>query len=505
MTLRSSNWRRPQDGEPEVSKDATDLVWWRRPTALLALVAAVHAVLPILILGRHWFIGIDESVYLSQINAHVPPGGFSAPRARGSTLLAVPITAFTDAVGPMRLWAGALSGVGLFLAFRTWLRLRPGYLVPLAAALFASIWVVTYYGFQVMPNEWGAFATVGACGSLLNFLLDGSRWSLTGAAVALGLTALFRPSDAVFALAALAVVCVLCRTSWTRRVVAVGALTIGAVAGATQWIIEARSSFHGVRARLHVAEAEQGGAGLHWTGPAEVRTLGGPVLCRTTCHAKPEALYWLWWLAGALLIVVAVSQLRRMARPIVIVAPLVLGLVMAAQYVFTVPYAAPRFLLPAYAALAIPCAAGAVALVRGVRPRRGRVALAGLLAAAFVGHEIIQVHVITARIAPPSEVSARLIDASAAALRADGITGRCLILGDTGTNGPLAYRLRCSNRRPTRTELLSDLHRGVRVAWLRSAPPSRGWGIRWRKEHVHYLVPTNVYLSTARSRATASP
>ena len=348
-----------------------------------------------------------------------------------------------------------------------------------------------------MPNEWGAFATVGACGSLLNFLLDGSRWSLAGSAVALALGALFRPSDAVFALAGLVVACVLCRTSWTRRAVAVGALIVGAVAGAAQWVIEARSSFHGVRARLHVAEAEQGGAGLHWTGPDQVRTLGGPVLCRTSCHARPEALYWLWWLVGALLIVVAVARLRRTARPIVIVAPLVLGVVMAAQYVFTVPYAAPRFLLPAYAALAIPCAAGAVELLRSTRSRRGRLALAGLLAAAFVGHEIVQVHVITARIEPPTQVSFRRIEASAATLRNDGVTGRCLVLGDTGTNGPLAYRLRCSNRRPDRRGLLNDLHDGVRVAWLRSTPPSRRWGIRWRMTRVHYLVPTNVYLSTS--------
>ena len=145
------------------------LAVWRRPVVLLGVVALVHAVLPILVLGRHWFIGIDESVYLSQINAHVPAGGFSAPRARGSTLVAAPVTAFTDAVVPMRVWTAALSGLGLFLAFRTWLRLRPGYLAPVAAALFASLWTVTYYGFQVMPNEWVAFATVGGCGSLLSY------------------------------------------------------------------------------------------------------------------------------------------------------------------------------------------------------------------------------------------------------------------------------------------------------------------------------------------------
>jgi hypothetical protein len=190
--------------------------WRRSPLILLALIAAVHAALPVMLLGRHWFIGIDESVYLSQINAHVPPGGFSAPRARGSTFLAAPVTALTSAVVPMREWTTMLSGLGLFLAFRPWLRLRLGYVVPIAAAFFTSIWTVSYYGFQVLPNEWVAFATIGACGSLLSFLLDGRRWSLVGAAVAVAAAALLRPSDAAYALLALVIVCVLCRVGWRR-------------------------------------------------------------------------------------------------------------------------------------------------------------------------------------------------------------------------------------------------------------------------------------------------
>ena len=97
---------------PAASEAEAVMLWWRRPLILLAVIAAVHAALPILLLGRHWLIGIDESVYLSQINAHVPPGGFSAPRARGSTFLAAPVTAFTSAVVPMREWTTMLSASG---------------------------------------------------------------------------------------------------------------------------------------------------------------------------------------------------------------------------------------------------------------------------------------------------------------------------------------------------------------------------------------------------------
>ncbi len=487
----------PGAGHPGAGSADDALPWWRRPAVLLGVVALVHAALPILLLGRHWPIGIDESVYLSQINGHVPPGGFSAPRARGSTLLAAPVTAFTSGVVPMREWVALLSGLGLFLAFRPWLRLRPGYVVPLAAALFTSIWTVIYYGFQVMPNEWVAFATVGACGSMLVFLIDGRRWSLAGASLAVAAAALMRPSDAAFAVIALAATAALCRTSWRRRLAAVIALAVGAAAGAADWVVEAYTTYGGLSARITAAQGEQGGSGLHWSGPAQWHTLAGPLLCRYMCvtHRAPQ--YWLWWVAAAVLLVVTVSLVRRAARPILDLAPLVLGMVMAAQYLLTVPYAAPRFMIPAYAALALPCATGLVTIVRRARRPRTRALVAGALTVAFVGHLAIQLHVIEAYIEPPARDLQHAVLASAAVLRAGGVTGRCLVLGATGSNGPLAYRLACSNRIPDHDTLYRDLHTGVRVAWLRDTPPSHLWGIHWKKMRLPWMPTTDVYVSTS--------
>jgi hypothetical protein len=489
---------RDSDSAPESrSGSEPSRPWWRRPILLLGVVAAVHAVLPILILGRHWFIGIDESVYLSQINAHVPPGGFSAPRARGSTFLAAPVTAFTSAIVPMRVWTTLLSGLGLFLAFRPWLRLRSGYVVPLAAALFASIWTVTYYGFQVMPNEWVAFAVVGACGSMLNFLLDGRRSALVGASLALGAAALLRPSDAAYAFFALTVAAVLCRVSWKRKGVAIAVLALGSAAGTLDWGIEAYTSYGGLSARMATAQAEQGGSGLYWAGSAQARVLAGPLLCRDGCTANAAPFYRLWWVAGGLLLVVALMQLRRMQRPILDVAPLVLGLVMAAQYVFTVPYAAPRFMLPTYAALALPCASGSIALVHRARTPRPRLVLAGALTMVFLAHAAIQVHVIAQHIKPSARGSADLVLERAAVLRKAGITGNCLVMGSYDNIGPLAYRLRCSNRLPDHATLYRDLHTGVDVVWIRDTPPSHLWGIHWKKMTLPGLVPTDVYVSTS--------
>ena len=78
-----------------------------------------------------------------------------------------------------------------------------------------------------------------------------------------------------------------------------------------------------------------------------------------------------------------------------------------------------------------------------------------------------------------------------------GVAGRCVIIGDTSGNGPLAYRLRCSNRRPAHDQLLTDLRDGVRVAWLRDTPPSHLWGVHWRRVRVAYPAHTDAYVSTS--------
>jgi hypothetical protein len=470
---------------------------WKRPAGVLALVAVIHAVLPLLLLGRHWPIGIDESVYLSQINAHVPPGGFSAPRARGATLLAAPVTAFTSAVAPMREWTAVLSGLGLFLGFRPSLRLRPGLLVPAAAALFASIWTVTYYGFQVMPNEWVAFAIVGGCGALLNFLLDGRRRSLVGAGIALAAAALLRPSDGGYALAALVIAALLCRTSWRRRATAAAVLVLGFAVGAADWVVEAFTTYGGLSARIAAAQAEQGGSGLFWSGGAQLRVLGGPVLCRTGCAAHAAPVYWLWWVAAAALLLVAVGGLRRAARPILDGAPLLLGTVSAAQYVFTVPYAAPRFLLPAYAALALPCAAGGRSVLDRARGTGVRRVVAATFVVAFLASAAVQVHVITGRLGPRTRAAAVIAYRTARQLRRAGVVGPCLVIGATGFNGPLAYRLECSNITPDRAGLVADLRHDVRVAWIRDTPPSHLWGYHWKRMLIQSPVLSDAYVSTS--------
>ncbi len=490
LSRRADTVRCVRDNDPEPTR------WWVRPGSVLAGVALVHAALPLVLLGRHWAIGIDESVYLSQLNAHVPPGSFSAPRARGSTFVAAPVTLLTTSVAVMRIWTSLLSGLGLFLAYRPWLTLRPGYVVPLAAGLFASIWSVTYYGFEPMPNEWLAFAVVGACGCLLRYLL-GRRWtSLAGAAVAMAVAALFRPSDAAFACLALVLVCVFARVPWRRRLIAVAALGAGTFAGALEWIVEAYTSFGGLGARIHAAVAEQGGSGLHFSLGAQARALAGPLLCRTGCHADAAVAYRLWWLGAAALVVAAVVRARRQ-QGLLDLAPVALGVALVAEYVFTVGYAAPRFLIPAYAALALPASSGLVIIVRSVSALRPRVTLAGAFTVLFAAHLVLQLYVITAHEGPAGRRAAAQTARSETLLRRAGVRGRCLMIGQSGNNGALAYDLRCSNRNPGPRALRADLHDSTRVVWLTDTPPSPGWGVRWQRLRLPWRSGTTAYVGPA--------
>lgn len=469
-----------------------------RPSALLAAVAVLHAVSPLALMGVHWWFGIDETVYLSQINAHVPPGLFSAPRARGATLIAAPITATTSSVAAVRLWVTGLSGMGLFLAFRPWLALRRGYAVPLAALLFSSLWTVIYYGFEVMPNEWVAFCLLAACGLLLGYLRDGRRTQLAGVVTSMAICALFRPSDALYAGAALVASCLLLRGPVRARSRAVVAVTVGTALGSAEWVVEAFTRFGGLARRVSLAQAEQGGGGTHFAGAAQVRALAGPLLCRNGCQPHTAVAYQLWWPALFGLVVVGVRRAgAQRSAELVAVA---VGVAMAAQYVFTVTYAAPRFLIPTYALLSVPAATGALQLARRVRAPRPRVAVRSALVAAFVAHVLLQAHVITGHIAPSSRATNRATLADARQLRGLGLGRPCLVLGHVGnSNAQVAYATGCKDsptKAPLVRELLSD---GVRVLWLSPAQPSvRFYGVYWRRQVLpgcRAAAPQVVYLS----------
>jgi len=124
-----------------------------------------------------------------------------------------------------------------------------------------------------------------------------------------------------------------------------------------EWVVEAYLRFGGIGSRLHAAAAEQGGFGLHFALVDELRALNGPTLCRPCTIGVRTPELDLWWLV--LPVLVASASWRPGGRAThQRTAGGRVRLCLAAQYLFMIDYAAPRFLLPAYALLSIPVPTG---------------------------------------------------------------------------------------------------------------------------------------------------
>ncbi len=336
--------------------------------ALLA-VCILHALSPILFRGLHAGFGWDETVYISQIDPHAPATYFDAPRARGLTLLTAPASLVSGSIAVMRVWLAILSAAGMFLAFLPWLRLRRGPVVPMAAALFSTLWVAIYYSFEAMPNQYVGYGALAATGWLITGLREsGRRRDLLYCALAIAFTALMRPTDAMFLLVPMLVAVGFATGLSRRRRTTVAALiTAGYLAGIAEWIIEAYVRFGGPLHRFTAASQENTG-GIHWSLGAEFRSLGGPILCRDGCVPSSPVSTELWWFALVPLVIVGLVAAAKAGRLRSYGLATAAGLSLAMQYFVFVGYPAPRFLEPTYLLLALPVAEAVVYPARRLAP-----------------------------------------------------------------------------------------------------------------------------------------
>lgn len=138
----------------------------RRPLGTLPLVltAAMFTLAQLGLVKTGMGLGWDETVYVSQVSSHAPPAFFSAPRARGISLLVAPVTSWSSSTSVLRAYLAVLSGLGLFLAFRAWRNMFPIKVLTLGAALFSTLWVTLFYGPQAMPNYWVAIGALAGAG-----------------------------------------------------------------------------------------------------------------------------------------------------------------------------------------------------------------------------------------------------------------------------------------------------------------------------------------------------
>lgn len=387
------------------------------PTVLLAGVALLYLTAQLLIPTLGMGIGWDEAVYASQYAAHAPPAVYSAPRAQGVPLLVAPVVAITDSVVVLRIWLTLVSSAALFGAFAVWLRVRNHWVVPLAALILAGCWLSIFYGNQAMPNLYVALGAVAATG----FLLTATPLGLGASMV---LVSVMRPTDALVLAVPLAAYAL-----WQRRFRELAAVAVGLAIGWGQWAAEAVVRFGGVTERLGAA-GEHNDTGLTSTWGEQARALDGPALCRfgVECGGVSPVML-IWWIALPLAVGAGLWAARHTEwfRPLVLATATAVA--MALPYFFYVDYAAPRFLLPVYALLALPVATAALPAPKTV--------MAGVAA-----HLILQGAVAVA-MSSDARADRDVMNAAAEELR-PRIDGPCVIYGQGGAQ--LGYLLGCESQ-----------------------------------------------------------
>ncbi|MFE6225245.1 hypothetical protein [Streptomyces sp. NPDC057854] len=432
-------------------------------------------------------LGWDEAVYVSQVGGNAPPAYFSAPRARGVSYLVAPVAAFTASTGVLRVYLAVLSGAALLGALCVWRPVLPVRVLAVGGGLFAGLWVTLFYGPRVMPNLWCAFGALAAAGFLLRAVAPSGRgrrdrWAVPGLGAAVAAVTLLRPADGLWLALPLAAAALVV-PGWRRRRAVPAVVAAGLGLGAVPWLVEAYTSYGGLAARLHRAGEIQGSLGWYFSVDDHVRALAGRTLCRPCDVPWEHPWTALWWLVLPVLVAGGVAAAVRAGRGAAAVLAAVTAASLAFPYLFTVGYAAPRFLLPAYALLALPAAEGVLALVGAVRPGRRRV-VAGLLAVALAGHLAVQYAVLHRTVGYSRSVRAQFTGI-AAALHGLGVRPPCTVTGREYV--PIGYYTGCASRQPrghdgsiTEAGLAELARRGPLAVVVHAGKAPPGYAAGWR-------------------------
>ncbi|MER5527719.1 hypothetical protein ABT075_24560 [Streptomyces sp. NPDC002677] len=459
----------------------------RRPRGepWLGAVAAAFTLAQLVLVRPDLGLGWDESVYVSQVSGHVPAAYFSAPRSRGISLLVAPIASWSDSTVLLRIYLAVLSGVALYLALRVWRGHLGRGALALACGLFASLWVTLFYGPEVMPNYWVAIGALACVGCFLRARANArDRAAWWGVFAGAALMACMRPMDAVYVVVPLLALSL-------RRPRLLVVLAVGLVAGAGEWVIEAYTSYGGLAQRLSAASAIQGGLGWHLAAVDQLRSLGGRTLCRPCTGSAPSPVVTLWWFALPLLAVLGAVVAVRARRALPLLLPLACAVTAAVPYLFLIGYAAPRFLLPAYALLALPAAQGLAHLVTAPVSRAGRTLAVSLVALGLAGHLAVQYAVLEHTVRSSAASRADWAD-TAAALHKLGVRPPCLLSGYEAV--PVAFYTGCDSAQTSghdASTTVAELTRAAhRTPFAVLAPPGGrppAYARTWPEEQVDVL------------------
>ncbi|TJZ44465.1 hypothetical protein FCH28_29380 [Streptomyces piniterrae] len=484
---------------------------WRAsgPLPWVTAIALAFAVVQLVVVVPGSGLSWDETIYVSQVGGHTPPAFFSAPRARGISYLVAPVVALTSSTTALRIYLAVLSAAALFVALWIWRKVLPTPVLAWSGALFAGLWPTVFYGPAAMPNLWCALGALAAVGCFVRAVHGaGDRAAVAGVGVAVALVAALRPADGVWLTLPLLLAVVLV-PRW-RRPAVFAVLVAGLLVGGAPWIVEAYAHHGGLLARLHRASEIQGGLGWHIAVDDQARALAGRTLCRPCGNPWRVPATAAWWAAVPVLVFGGIAVAHRRHRGGTVLLTAMTAMSLAVPYLFLIDYAAPRFLLPAYALLAVPVADCIVHLLTGVR-RALRLVSAVVVTLAVVGHVGVQYQILS-RVTANSRITTARYTEMAGALHRLGVRPPCVVSGDRAV--PIAFYAGCASRQTGGHDASSTpevFQAGIRrmptavIVAGRNRPP--GFARDWRSvplPHTHGGEPHRVYLPR-RSHPSGAP
>jgi hypothetical protein len=467
----------------------------------LAVAALAFTLAVLLFTPLRMNLGWDETVYASQISQHVPIMRWGPERSRGMPLLVAPVTLLTGSVVVLRVYLALLAGGALFLALLAWRGLKPTWVLAIAGVIFGGLGLAQAEASLLFPNYWIAIGALATVGLFLRGLVAPedravpedevpSRGLLALLVAATAFTALMRPADAVFIVAPLLIAAIVTMARhgvgrqgvWRRPAALTLAVAAGLVIGLGEWVAEAYLYFHGPFARLKAAGQAVGGT--TFDPVANLRILGGG---RTSSvRGYPGLSGWshpgflFWWLAFGALVLVGIYVGAKARGWFFAAAPALCALSVYLLYSLPVRDNA-RYLLPAWALLAIPAAEG-IGWLATERTGKARVA-AVAAGAVFLAAGLATQHVVLSDQTRSLQTAARLNTNTANALHQLGVRAPCVITSVdrphfATVSKPAAYYLGCSYVANMRHAARAP-SRQVVVLVLGSAPPwayAAQWG-----------------------------
>jgi hypothetical protein len=309
-------------------------------------------------------LGADEIGYIAQLSTHASGVQLPPVHGQGPGLLAAPVTLLTTSLTAVRVWMSVLSATGLFLGMLAWRGLRPAWVLAVAGLILGMLAITQNSGVQVYPDWWGAVGVLALAGLFLQAVNGTMRDRLVLPLIGLAtlLIVLMRPQNIAFILGPI-IVATLAVPGW-RKPKIWAALAAGMVLGVAAWVAES-GWYGGLGSRLHLAAQEPPSFGLHFSLFYQIRVLSGPWYCpaASSCPgtAFPGELLWFIILVVLGVIGVAIAWDRQNKASSLLAAGIALWVFVF--YSLLVPFAAPRYILPSLALLAILAADGIAWLV----------------------------------------------------------------------------------------------------------------------------------------------